>query len=315
MDFKHSGELGGATAGGYFSCTWVKIISTPWYPGLLWTCENLFRKSHSVMCKAQSCSRWGPGIRAPQKGETYSCWSSSTQTTWEGPLLTRCCQEWRSTLAQPEANHLAFVLYVGRWEREMSQLDGEVWGSGIKNSGSRNYLKGTVVSVVTVGKWLHRKAGWWLWNLALLGVWRLWILPGQFSWHKLAFPTFTLICISPQRWEGGPCVEVILSIWLPPSGTDVLSPSAIEDTGMRWPQESARPPAAPGVPGVQCQGADRGKQARPGETCVSIPQEIKFQRNHTELEWLTEPLLASWSLGQGSEGQRYKQETLRWAPS
>lgn len=35
MDFKHSGELGGVTADGYFSCTWVKIISTPQYPELL----------------------------------------------------------------------------------------------------------------------------------------------------------------------------------------------------------------------------------------------------------------------------------------
>lgn len=26
MDFKYSGELGGVTVDGYFSCTWVKII-------------------------------------------------------------------------------------------------------------------------------------------------------------------------------------------------------------------------------------------------------------------------------------------------
>lgn len=29
MDFKHSGELGGEMADGYFSCTWVKIIQLP----------------------------------------------------------------------------------------------------------------------------------------------------------------------------------------------------------------------------------------------------------------------------------------------
>lgn len=80
MDFKHSEELGGVMADGYFSCTWVKIISTPQYPGLLGTCENLFRKSLSVMCKAQSCRRWGPGLRASQQEETYLFWNSSTQT-------------------------------------------------------------------------------------------------------------------------------------------------------------------------------------------------------------------------------------------
>lgn len=41
MDFKYSGELGGVMADGYFSCIWVKIISTPQYTD----CSELVKTS------------------------------------------------------------------------------------------------------------------------------------------------------------------------------------------------------------------------------------------------------------------------------
>lgn len=110
MDFKHSGELGGVMADGYFSCTWVKIISTPQYPGLLWTCENLLRQSCSAMLKAQSCSRWGLrawssptgkyllpldlAVDAPDKGsvlqELIFWWGATDKSTYEVRWFGAC---------------------------------------------------------------------------------------------------------------------------------------------------------------------------------------------------------------------------------
>lgn len=95
MDFKHSGELGGVMADGYFSCTRVKIISTPQYPGLLRTCENLSRKSCSMILKAQSCSRWYWGLGGTNKKiSAAGGYQSQEHLEGEGFLLTRLCRDW-----------------------------------------------------------------------------------------------------------------------------------------------------------------------------------------------------------------------------
>lgn len=87
MDFKHSGELGGVMADGYFSCTWVKIIPTPQYPGLLWTCENLLRKNCSVMLKAQNCSRLGAkGLELTNKKTVTAVGTTEPSPFGEAPF-------------------------------------------------------------------------------------------------------------------------------------------------------------------------------------------------------------------------------------
>ena len=81
MDFKHSGELGGEMADGYFSCTWVKIIQLP-------NTQDFSELVKTSSGKVQSHSRQGPRLRVSQQKETYLCRSSSPQTIQEGFLLT-----------------------------------------------------------------------------------------------------------------------------------------------------------------------------------------------------------------------------------
>lgn len=97
MDFKHSGELGGVMADGYFSCTWVKIISTPQYPGLLWTCENLLRRSCTAMLKAQSCSRWGPAAWSSPTGKYLLPLDSAGDAPNKGSVLKELIFWWEDT--------------------------------------------------------------------------------------------------------------------------------------------------------------------------------------------------------------------------
>lgn len=141
MDFKHSGELGGEMADGYFSCTWVKIIQPPNtqdFPELVKTSSG----------KVQSHSRRSPRLRVSQQDGTYLCWSTNPQTIRGGFLLPDC-QGWPSTLAQPDESTLAFLPLC--WES--GKGDESTWELGVmKTSGSRNCLKGIVVSVRIVGK-------------------------------------------------------------------------------------------------------------------------------------------------------------------
>lgn len=80
MDFKYSGELGGVMADGYFSCIWVKIISTPQYTD----CSELGKTSEgkaAVWCSKRRAA--ADGVRGPgahQWENIYHCWNNSAQT-------------------------------------------------------------------------------------------------------------------------------------------------------------------------------------------------------------------------------------------
>lgn len=203
MDFQHSEELGGVMADGYFSCTWVKIISTPQYPRLLWTCENLWRKSCSVMLKAQSCRSWGLRV------------GSSPPRTYLLLLEQECPGHLGKASSQQMLTGLSLNFSPGlgklsgisspRWrgrEREMSPFDDYVWGLWVEDIGrAENIQKEIVVCMCS------REEKWPKWGRVMTmkfdtsGVWWLQMLPDWLYCVRLGFPTFTVIYTTPQSWK------------------------------------------------------------------------------------------------------------------